>query len=463
MSKILIVDDERSMRDLLLIMLKREGYDVTVAETGEEALAALKREIFDLVITDIKMPRITGLDILKAVKEVSPDTLVIMITAFASAETAVEAMKIGAYDYITKPFKVDEIKLVIKNAIEKKLLKDENRRLKQEIAIRHGYEGFVGGSEVMKKVFALIAKVADSKSTVFITGESGTGKELVARAIHHNGVRKERPFVTVNCGALPEALLESELFGHMKGSFTGAIDNKAGLFEVADGGSIFLDEIGDMPLPLQVKLLRVLQEREFKRVGGTADIKVDVRVIAATNRDLKGQVAKGEFREDLYYRLNVIPIALPSLRERREDIPALVEHFLAKYSAGGERKRIAPDALQRLMDCEWKGNVRELENVIERAVALSDGPLIKTDYLPEPAPSERGAVVAAVDVSAERPVDLEKIVEDLEVEFLTKALDKAHGVKTDAAKLLGLSFRSFRHRLKKYEIGNSRDDKEELG
>lgn len=453
MNRILVVDDERSMRDLLSIMLKRDGYEVVVADTGDIALRALRDEIFDLVITDIMMPKVSGLDILKFSKEVAPETLVIMITAYASAETAVEAMKVGAYDYITKPFKIDEIKLVIKNALEKKFLKDENRRLKKEIAVRNGYEGFVGSSEPMKKVFALIAKVADSKSNILITGESGTGKELVARAVHCNGNRKDRPFVTVNCGALPEALLESELFGHMKGSFTGAIDNKPGLFEVADGGAIFLDEIGEMPLQLQVKLLRVLQEREFKRVGGTSDIKVDVRVIAATNKDLHSQVAKGEFREDLFYRLNVIPVHLPPLRDRRDDIPALVDYFLKKYGPAGEPRRIAPEALLRLKNCEWKGNVRELENAIERAIALSEEPLIRSEHLPEPSSGCGNNVAIPSVISSDHPVDLERMVQDMEVEFLNKALEKAHGVKTEAAKLLNLSFRSFRHRLKKYGIG----------
>lgn len=456
MNRILVVDDERSMRDLLSIMLKRDGYEVVVADTGDIALRALRDEIFDLVITDIMMPKVSGLDILKFSKEVAPETLVIMITAYASAETAVEAMKVGAYDYITKPFKIDEIKLVIKNALEKKFLKDENRRLKKEIAVRNGYEGFVGSSEPMKKVFALIAKVADSKSNILITGESGTGKELVARAVHCNGNRKDRPFVTVNCGALPEALLESELFGHMKGSFTGAIDNKPGLFEVADGGTIFLDEIGEMPLQLQVKLLRVLQEREFKRVGGTSDIKVDVRVIAATNKDLHSQVAKGEFREDLFYRLNVIPVHLPPLRDRRDDIPALVDYFLKKYGHAGEPRRISPEALLRLKNCEWKGNVRELENVIERAIALSEEPLIRSEHLPEPSSGCGNNVAISSVISSDHPVDLEKMVQDMEVEFLNKALETAHGVKTDAARLLGLSFRSFRHRLKKYGISKGR-------
>jgi two-component system response regulator PilR (NtrC family) len=328
MSRILVVDDEQSMRDFLSIMLKKEGYDVVAAENGSGALKAIQAEIFDLVITDVKMSGVDGIEVLRTIKEVSPETVVIMITAFATAETAVEAMKLGAYDYITKPFKVDEIKLVIWKAIEKRHLRKENILLRREIESRVGFANFIGTSAPMQSVFSLIRQVADTKSTVLITGDSGTGKELVAKAIHFNSSRKGGPFVTVNCGALPETLLESELFGYMKGAFTGATSNKQGLFEAAAGGTIFLDEISATTPALQIKLLRVLQEREFMRVGGTVDIKMDARVIAASNRDLLSEISKGTFREDLYYRLNVIPIHLPSLRDRREDIPLLVEFFL---------------------------------------------------------------------------------------------------------------------------------------
>ncbi|MGH7232274.1 MAG: sigma-54-dependent transcriptional regulator, partial [Nitrospiraceae bacterium] len=306
MEKILVVDDERSMRDVLSIMLKRAGYAVTVAADGEEAIAQVGKEIFDLVITDLKMPKVGGLEVLKAVKEVSPETVVLLITAFASADSAIEAMKRGAYDYLNKPFQIDEVQLIVRNALEKRRLSTENTLLKREIASQSSLSQIIGTSDAMQKVLEVVRKVADAKSNVLIFGESGTGKELIARAIHYNSSRSRLPLVTVNCSAVPEPLLESELFGHMRGSFTGAIANKAGLFEVADGGSIFLDEIGEMTPSMQVKLLRVIQEREFRRVGGTRDVKVDVRVIAATNKDLAKAVAEGSFREDLYYRLDVI-------------------------------------------------------------------------------------------------------------------------------------------------------------
>ena len=332
MEKILVVDDEQSLREVLSIMLKRAGYAVTAVSDGEEAIEQLQKEIFDLVITDLRMPKVDGMEVLRAVKSASPETVVLIITAFATADSAVEAMKQGAYDYLTKPFQVDEVQLIIRNALEKRRLTTENILLKREMASQSSFAQLVGQSEAMQKVFDVVKKVADSKSNVLICGESGTGKELVARAIHYNSVRSPLPFVAVNCSAVPETLLESELFGHMKGSFTGAISNKAGLFEVANGGTIFLDEIGDTTPTIQVKLLRVIQEREFRRVGGTQDIKVDVRIVAATNKDLEKAVADGSFREDLYYRLDVIPIRLPPLRLRSGDIPLLVTHFLARFS-----------------------------------------------------------------------------------------------------------------------------------
>ncbi|HSA79055.1 MAG TPA: sigma-54 dependent transcriptional regulator [Nitrospirota bacterium] len=451
MSKILVVDDEQSMRDFLSIMLKKEGYDVVTAENGGGALKAIQAEIFDLVITDVKMPDIDGIEVLKTVKEVSPETVVIMITAFATAETAVEAMKLGAYDYITKPFKVDEIKLVIQKALEKRHLRKENILLRREIESRAGFANFIGTSAPMQKVFSLIRQVADTKSTVLITGESGTGKELVARAIHFNSSRKGGPFVTVNCGALPETLLESELFGYMKGAFTGATSNKQGLFEAATGGTIFLDEISATTPALQIKLLRVLQEREFMRVGGTVDIKMDARVIAASNRDLLSEVSKGTFREDLYYRLNVIPIHLPSLRERREDVPLLVEFFLKKFSGEREPKKITPEAMNLLMNQRWPGNVRELENTIERLVIMTPNDTVSLENIPDNMKSvPSGSELITTDIPDEG-LEMEKLLENIEKNLLQKALEKSGGVKTEAAKLLGLSFRSFRHRLQKYE------------
>ncbi len=451
MSRILIIDDEQSMRDFLSIMLKKEGYDVIAAGNGEDALKAINDEIFDLIITDVKMPGTDGIEVLKTVKEISPETIVIMITAFATAEAAVEAMKLGAYDYITKPFKVDEIKLIIHKALEKHSLRRENILLRREIESRAGFDNFIGKSEPMQTIFSLIRQVADTKSTIMITGESGTGKELVARAVHFLSSRKNGPFVTVNCGALPETLLESELFGYMKGSFTGAISNKQGLFEAANGGTIFLDEISATTPALQIKLLRVLQEREFKRVGGTADIRVDVRVIAASNRDLMSEISKGSFREDLFYRLNVIPIHLPALRDRKEDIPLLVEFFLKKFSSGRGAKKITPDAMKLLISCRWPGNVRELENTIERLVILAPGDTVQVEHMPD---GLKNIVPYSELVPSDIPdagLDLEVILESVEKALLRKALEKTGGVKTEAAKLLGLTFRSFRHRLQKYE------------
>ncbi len=452
MNRILVVDDEQGMRDFLSIMLKKEGYDVVAAENGEHALKAIHAEIYDLVITDVKMPRVDGIEVLRTVKEISPETVVIVITAFATTDTAVQAMKLGAYDYITKPFKVDEIKLIIQKALEKHHLRKENILLRREIAARAGFENFVGKSEAMQKVFALIRQVADTKSTVLISGESGTGKELVARAVHYNSARKDKPFVTVNCGALPETLLESELFGYMKGSFTGATSNKQGLFEAANGGTIFLDEISATTPNLQIKLLRVIQERTFMRVGGTTDVKVDVRVIAASNKDLQAEVAKGAFREDLYYRLNVIPIHLPPLRERKEDIAVLTEHFLNKLALSGkEPKKIANDTLKFFMNYRWPGNVRELENTIERLVILASGDTIRADDIPE---SLKTFIPCPELVPSEIPdagLNMEELLENAERILLKKALEKSGGVKTEAAKLLGLTFRSFRHRLQKYE------------
>jgi two-component system response regulator PilR (NtrC family) len=450
-NRILIVDDELSMRELLSIMLRKEGHEVVTAENGELAIKAIQSDIFDLVITDLKMPHMDGMTLLKAIKESSPDTIVIIITAFGTTEGAEKARSLGAYDYIGKPFNNDEIKLVIHNALEKRHLKKENILLKREIESRAGFDNFIGKSEPMQRIFSLIRQVADTKSTVLITGESGTGKELVARALHLHGSRRNRPFVTVNCGALPETLLESELFGYMKGAFTGAVTNKQGLFEAANTGTIFLDEISTMTPALQIKLLRVLQDREFKRVGGTADIKVDVRVIAASNRDMQSDVSKGLFREDLYYRLNVIPIQLPPLRDRKDDIPLLINFFLKKSSSGREPKKISPEAMNRLMNYRWPGNVRELENTIERLNILASGDTIRIEQIPDniisvsPCPD-----LMPLDIP-ETGIDLECLLQNAEKTLLYKALNRADGIKTDAAKLLGLSFRSFRHRLQKYE------------
>jgi len=459
--KILVVDDEQGLREVLSIMLKRTGYDVTSVTDGGEAVDLLNKEIFDLVITDLRMPNVDGMEVLKAAKSASPETVVLVITAFATADSAVEAMKQGAYDYLTKPFQVDEVQLIIRNALEKRRLTTENILLKREMASQSSFAQLVGQSEAMQKVFEVVRKVADSKSNVLICGESGTGKELVARAIHYNSGRSALPFVAVNCSAVPETLLESELFGHMKGSFTGAISNKAGLFEVANGGTIFLDEIGDTTLAIQVKLLRVIQEREFRRVGGHQDIKVDVRVVAATNKNLEKAVADGSFREDLYYRLDVIPIRLPPLRMRSGDIPLLVTHFLERFSkeSGKPVPVLSPEAMRVLVAHEWRGNVRELENLIERVVAFSTGgPVTDTDVqgwlhravVPQP---QQGV---SLDLT-EDGVDLEGLVNGIEKEMLLRALEQSKWVKKKAARLLRLNARSFRYRLEKYAIKGGRD------
>ncbi|HLB24923.1 MAG TPA: sigma-54 dependent transcriptional regulator [Nitrospirota bacterium] len=451
MSRILIVDDEKGMREFLSIMLKKEGHDPVAVENGQRAVKLVKDDIFDLVITDVKMPKMGGMEVLKAVKEASPETVVIMITAYATAESAVEAMKEGAYDYIMKPFKVDEIKLVVKNALEKRKLREENVLLRREVEAGKGFQSFIGKSPAILKVFDLIARVADKTSTVLITGESGTGKELAARAVHNISDRKGKPFMYIHCGALPEQLLESELFGHMRGSFTGAVENKAGLFEVAEGGTVFLDEISETSQAFQVKLLHVLQEREFKRVGGTTDIRVDVRIIAATNKELHEEIAKGNFREDLFYRLNVIPISLPPLRQRREDIPLLAEHFLKKYSDGGPDK-ISPEAMRLLIDHDWKGNVRELENIIERGCTVADGKVITPSHLPQEVTGGTRRTGPIPDELPAGGIKIEGMLDELEKSYLLKALEKSGGSKTEAARLLGLSFPAFRHRLKKFGL-----------
>lgn len=461
MEKILVVDDEPSLREVLSIMLKRAGYAVSVVNDGGEAVDLVQKEIFDLVITDLRMPKIDGMEVLKAVKSASPETVVLIITAFATADSAVEAMKQGAYDYLTKPFQVDEVQLIIRNALEKRRLTTENMLLKREMASQSSFAQLVGQSEAMQKVFDVVRKVADSKSNVLICGESGTGKELVARAIHYNSARSSLPFVAVNCSAVPETLLESELFGHMKGSFTGAISNKAGLFEIANGGTIFLDEIGDTTPTIQVKLLRVIQEREFRRVGGNQDIKVDVRIVAATNKDLEKAVADGSFREDLYYRLDVIPIRLPPLRMRTGDIPLLVTHFLERFSkeSGKSKPVISSEAMHVLLEHEWRGNVRELENLIERVVAFStDGAVTDADvrgWLHRPTTQSQASAMP-MDLTDEG-VDLEGLINGIEKDLLLKALERSKWVKKKAARMLRLNTRSFRYRLEKYAIKGGRD------
>jgi two-component system response regulator PilR (NtrC family) len=455
MAKILIVDDELSMREFLEIMLKKEGYEVESVEDPEEAFLRTENELYDVVISDVLMPKMNGVELLRKIKESNPDVIVLMMTAYATTETAVQAMKEGAYDYITKPFKVDEIKMVLEKALEKKNLFRENVILKQELKTRYNFGNLIGSSPEMLKVYDLIQRVTDTKTNILITGESGTGKELVAKAIHYNSARRDRPFVTVNCGAIPENLLESELFGHVKGAFTGAVSNKVGLFEMADRGTIFLDEVGELTLGLQVKILRVIQEKTFKRVGGTEDQRVDVRVITATNREIEEEVARGKFREDLYYRLNVIQIKLPPLRRRAEDIPILAQHFVEKYSKelGKEVVKISKEAMDVLVRYHYPGNVRELENVIERSVALEMSNVILAETLPPVVHRHEKEPLSFEEVTIPpEGLPLERLVEDLERRLLISALRKAGGVKKRAAKLLHLSFRSFRYRLEKYAI-----------
>lgn len=455
--RILIVDDEESLREFLSIMLHREGYQVDTAVDGAQAAAHLRDHAYDLVISDIKMPRMSGLELLRHIKERSPETVVLMVTAFSTTEEAVEAMKQGAYDYITKPFQNEEIRLIVKNALERRDLRQENLALKEELGKRYSFEGLIGKSKAMQDVITLIRKVAGSPVKVLITGESGTGKELVARAIHFQSDRRDQPFVPINCGAIPENLLESELFGHEKGSFTGAVHQKQGLFETASGGTIFLDEIGELPQMMQVKLLRVLQENEFRRVGGTKAIQVDVRVLAATNRHLEEAVSNGTFREDLYYRFNVIRIALPPLRSRREDIPMLIDWFWERFT-GLKGVQVAEDAMRRLIDYHWPGNIRELENVIERATVLGHEGKITLDCLPPNLLTGVAGGVSPLTDIPEAGMDLDAYLGEIEKEILLKALARTNGVRKAAAELLGITFRSIRYRLAKFGYGDESED-----
>jgi two-component system response regulator PilR (NtrC family) len=450
-ARILVVDDERSMRDLLAITLKQAGHDVVLADGGEQAVEALRSDAFDLVITDLRMRKVDGLGVLRAAREHSPGTVVLVVTAYASTGTAVEAMKLGAYDYLTKPFKLDEIRLTVDKALERKRLHDENQALRRELARERGRTRFVGRSAAMREVLETVRKAAESTSTVMITGESGTGKELVAHAIHQEGPRRDGPFVSVNCGAIPEGLMESELFGHVKGAFTGAVANAPGLFAAAEGGTLFLDEITEVPVAVQVKLLRAIQEREVRRVGDTRDVKVDVRLIAASNRDLGRAVAEGRLREDLFYRLNVIPIHLPPLRERREDIPLLAAHFIEKVSRalGRAPKPITPEAMAALERYHWPGNVRELENVIERAIVLGSGETLDVDALPPALLGPRTTDDLPLDLPP-GGLDLDDLLDRIERRYLELALRRTGGVQTRAAELLGLSFRQFRYKLQKH-------------
>ncbi len=444
--RVLVVDDEESMRHMLSLLLRKEGYDVEAVEDGERALEALERERYDFVLCDIKMPGLDGLGFLKRLRErPGLDTTVIMMSAYGTVDTAIECMKLGAYDYIAKPFRKDEIVLTLRKAEERERLRREVRRLRKEVQREYAFSSIVAKSHKMLEVFEIIKKVAGYDTTVLITGESGVGKELVARAIHYNSSRREGPFVPVNCGAIPESLLESELFGFVKGAFTDAQRTKKGLFEEADKGTLFLDEIGELPKELQVKLLRALQEGEIRRLGDTRPLRVDVRIIAATARDLAAEVREGRFREDLYYRLRVIPIHIPPLRERKEDIPLLAEHFLKIYTAktGKLLKGFTPEAMRVLTTYNWPGNVRELENAVERAVILEDGDYITGEslsFLLEEAPQGREIC----------GLSLKEAQKELEKRLIREALKEAKGNKSRAARLLEISYRALLYKLKEY-------------
>jgi two-component system response regulator PilR (NtrC family) len=451
MGRILVVDDERSMREFLAICLRRAGHAVTIADSGTAAMESLAASPADIVVTDLRMPgELDGLGLLRAIRAGGLDPEVILVTAFATADTAIAAMKDGAYDYLTKPFKVDEINAVIGRAMEKRALVAENAALRDKVAGRVRMAQLLGRSKPMQTVFELISKIASARTSVLITGESGTGKELVARALHTEGSRASGAFVAVNCGAIPDELMESELFGHVKGAFTGAVVDRIGLFREAQGGTLFLDEIGELSLGLQVKLLRALQEKKVKPVGGTGEIEVDVRVVAATNRELEAEVARGAFRQDLYYRLNVIELRLPPLRHRREDVPLLVEHFLRRFARDQAKalSALTPAAMKRLEAYDFPGNVRELENIIERAVALASGPSIEESDLPALRTTTTRQAATAGDIPDDG-IDLDRLVADYERAWVVKALDKAGGVRKKAAHLLGITFRSMRYRLDK--------------
>jgi two-component system response regulator PilR (NtrC family) len=451
----LVVDDEQGMRELLEVLVRRVGHEVDVETGGQRGVQRIAdSRPYDLIITDLVMPGTTGLEVLKAAKDKCVDSQVIVVTAYSSSDTAVRALRSGAYDYVSKPFKVDEMRILIERALEKRRLLSENVDLRAQVRRRFSVENIVGASAAMRAVLDLCQRLGPLRTNVLIAGESGTGKELVARALHALGPRAAATFVSVNCGALPENLMESELFGHVQGAFTGALRASEGLFRRADGGTLFLDEVGEVPLPLQVKLLRAIQERSVRPVGGTTETSVDVRIVAASNRDLHRDVEEGKFRSDLYYRLNVVRIDLPPLRDRREDIPALLEHFVARYASESGRlgMTVTPAALKLLLEYDFPGNVRELENVVERAVALALGEAIDCDALP-------AIISESVSTRGEAHVpeltegfDLDQVLESLERTYIAEAMRRAERVQKRAAKMLGISFRSFRYRVRKLGI-----------
>jgi DNA-binding NtrC family response regulator len=454
MSNILVIDDEEIMREILETLLTREGYQVRLASTAAEGLDLLRSVPFDAAIVDVMLPGMDGVTALDEIKKIDDDLPVMMITAFASVENAIAAMKRGAYDYISKPFKNDEVLVVLRNALAQRRLVAENRALRQNLqAHANRFGDIIGKSSRMRQVFDLIIQAAPSRTTILINGESGTGKELVARSLHQNSSRSDRAFITVNSGNLPPDLLESNLFGHVKGAFTGAVYPKKGLFELADKGTIFFDEIGNIPLETQAKLLRVIQEREFMRLGGVENIKVDVRIIAATNVDLRRMMEEGRFREDLYYRLHVITIQLPSLRERKDDVPLLAQHFLEKYGEenGKVGMELTPDALDLLMEYDWPGNVRELENVIERAVVLCPGTRIDTELIPEHVRTSRPFQIPTFVVPPEG-ISFKEVTSDFEKRLIESTLEAAGGVQKRAAELLRIKPTTLNEMIKRHDI-----------
>ena len=457
METILIIDDERSLLDLLTVVFKKEGYAVKAAQTAAEGFEILAKEDVDLVVTDIKMPGADGMDILRYVRENLPDLPVILITAYGSIAQAVEALKAGALDYVVKPFDVEELKIIVGRGLASRRLQQENILLKRDLKDRYGFEQMIGKSRTMQEIYILIEKVGSTDSTVLITGESGTGKEMAARAVHLQGVRRDHAFVSINCAALPENLLESELFGHVRGSFTGAVSDKKGMFELAQRGTLFLDEVGEMSPWTQVKLLRALQERKVRRVGGADEVPVDVRIIAATNLDLKKRIEEGKFREELYYRLNVISIDMPPLRKRVEDIPLLIAHFLQKYcdKMGKKPKRFTPEVVSLLEGYAWPGNIRELENVIERIVAIEDRETVTASCLPQEIVSPQKKKLDTQELFSPG-FSLTRHLDEVTKKYIQEALAVTGGSLQKAAPLLGLSYRTIRYLIGKYDLNQVR-------
>ena len=457
MDKILVLDDERSLCELLKVVFQKEGYEVLTTPSAKKAIEIAQGDDIDVVVSDIKLPEMNGLEVLKRLRKIKPELPVLMITAYGTIKEAVEALKMGAYDYIIKPFDVEELKVIVAKALETKRLQDENVRLRKELKDKYSLESMIGKSKKMQEIYSLIEKIAPTETTVLIQGESGTGKEMAARAIHYLSLRREKPFVTINCGALPEGLLESELFGHVKGAFTDAVTDKKGMFEVADKGTLFLDEVGEMSPITQVKLLRALQERKIRRVGGTEEIPIDVRIISATNQDLKKKIKEGSFREDLYYRLNVLSLEMPPLRERKEDIPLLVNHFLQKYcqKLGRGMKRVAPEVYNIFESYPWPGNIRELENVIERVVAIEERETITTSCLPKELlqPERR-----EIDLEIKPGFKLNETIEAITRDYVQKALEMSRGKLKEAAELLGVNYRSIRYLVDKFDLKAEREE-----